>query len=353
MSAVSPSFPPHEAVHVLSDPESGLRGFIAIHSTALGPAAGGCRIWRYRSDREMLDDALRLSAGMSFKNALAGLPFGGGKAVLALPEGEDWDRERLFKAFGRAVERLDGAYVTAEDVGSSIADMKVVSGKTQYVAGLPSKGGATGGDPSPWTAAGVFMAMQAAWSHATGKSLAGVVVGVQGLGHVGADLAERLHLAGARLVVSDVDPDRLSDAVDRFGAKVVEPDHLLGEPMDIFAPCALGGVLTTLSVARLSARLVCGAANNQLADPEVGALLAERGVLYCPDYVVNAGGIINVVAEYLGEGEEAVLRRVGQIPQRLLQLVAMAKQSGMEMNEAAHDAAMEAVAAANPKICVA
>jgi leucine dehydrogenase len=336
---------PHEAVHLIEDAESGLKGVIAIHSTALGPAAGGCRLWHYADDAAMLADALRLARGMSYKNALAGLPFGGGKAVIRMPAALA-GRARLFAAFGRAVAALDGAYVTAEDVGTTTADMAEVRARTRFVAGLPARPGQAGGDPSPWTALGVFVAMEAAArSLARGPSgLSGLRVAVQGVGQVGAALCALLHEAGAKLVVADADAARAAAVAARFGASTVPPEAIIAADADIFAPCALGGTLDRDGIAALNARLVCGAANNQLATPEDGARLAERGILYAPDYVANAGGIINVAAEYLGEAADAVEARVRAIGPRMALILARAAECGATPAEVA-DAMAEAVMA--------
>lgn len=310
-----PGTPP-EAVHVMRDPETGLEGVIVLHSTRLGPAAGGCRLWQYADSAAATTDALRLAEGMAYKNALADLPLGGGKAVIMRPPG-DFDRMALFRAFGREVERLGGRYLTAEDVGTGVDDMRRVREETAHVAGLPVAAGAVGGDPSPWTALGVLRAMEEAVRRRHGSGLSGARVAVQGLGHVGEQLAMLLDEAGARLVVTDLDPERAAAAAARLGAQLVAPDAILDVPCDVFAPCALGGVLDDSSAGRLKAGIVCGAANNVLASDAAGMLLADRGVLYCPDYVVNSGGIINVCAEHLGWDIAEVEHRVGATGQRL------------------------------------
>lgn len=329
----------------LDDPDSGLKGFIVVHSTALGPAAGGCRFWHYADDAAASEDALRLATGMSFKNALAGLPLGGGKAVIQRPEGP-FDRQALFRAFGRAVAELDGLYVTAEDVGTSVEDMAWVAAETRHVAGLPQHSGRPGGDPSPWTAWGVFRAMQVAARHRLGRDLDRLSVAVQGLGHVGMELCRLLHGAGARLVVADLRPDVAASAAARFDAQVVPPDAILDAPVDIVAPCALGGVFTDAMLPRLKARILCGAANNQLADARVGDRLAEAGILYAPDYLVNAGGIINVAAEYLGWSQEAVSSRVDAIADRLRDVLALSEREGMAPHRAADAMALRLIGAA-------
>jgi leucine dehydrogenase len=310
-------FDAHESVHFFSDPASGLEAIVAVHSTTRGPAAGGCRFWSYPDRGAALTDALRLARGMSYKNALAGLPLGGGKAVVLRPAG-DFDRAALFAAFGRAVESLGGRYVTAEDVGTTVADMRSIAGATRYVGGLANGAGLAGGDPSPSTAWGVFLGLHEAWSQlrgGRGGELAGVRVAVQGLGGVGYNLCRQLHAAGARLVVADLDPERLRRAVAEFGATPVAAAEILGADVDILSPCALGAVLDEASIPRIRAALVAGAANNQLATPEDGERLRRRGILYAPDYVINAGGIIRVACEYLRQGSESEVRaHIARIP---------------------------------------
>jgi len=313
---------PHEVtdlqkdIHIVSDADGAAIGVIAVHSTALGPAAGGCRFWHYESHAALTADAIRLARGMSYKNALAGLPLGGGKAVLQRPEGS-FDRAALFRAFGNAVESLDGAYITAEDVGTTVADMERVRERTRYVAGLHAEPGKSGGDPSPWTARGVFEAMRAAARFALGSDLDGLTVAVQGTGNVGAALCRMLRAAGARLVIADIDRRRVDALIAELGARAVGVDEIAAADADIFAPCALGGALNARTIPTLKARLVCGAANNQLATEADGEALLAQGIVYAPDYVVNAGGIINVSAEYLGEAPDAVERRIGEIAPRL------------------------------------
>ncbi|HRI18161.1 MAG TPA: Glu/Leu/Phe/Val dehydrogenase dimerization domain-containing protein [Burkholderiaceae bacterium] len=324
-----PGEAPHERVLLVSDPAAGLQAILAVHSTARGPAFGGCRFWSYADDAAALTDALRLSHGMSLKNALADLPFGGGKAVILKPAGA-FDREALFAAFGRAVASLEGRYITAEDVGTTTADMRVVQRHTGNVSGIPREDGAFGGDPSPWTALGVFVSIEAGAQRVFGcASLAGLHVAVQGLGAVGMHLASMLHAAGARLTVADVDAGRAAEAGRRFGANVVGTDAILGVSADVLAPCAMGAVLDARSIAALRVRLVAGAANNQLATPADGDRLHARGVTYLPDYLVNAGGIVSVAREFRGEGEasavDAEVRRIGARVVELLDRVDAAR----------------------------
>lgn len=336
--------PPVECIR-LFDADARLDGVIAIHSTALGPGAGGCRFWRYPGMDEVLTDALRLAEGMSYKNALAGLPFGGAKAVLKRPEGE-FDRANLFRAFGRAVEQLGGLYVTAEDVGTSVEDMQEVASESRHVAGLHSAEGLAGGDPSPWTALGVFESMRAAARLVLDSDLAGLTVAVQGTGNVGADLCRLLADAGSRLVIADPNPGRRDQLAANLGIEVVGVEEIASVQAEIFAPCALGGALTPEVVRGLKAKLVCGAANNQLAAPEVADLLMNRGIAYVPDYVANAGGIISVSAEYLGENQSDVTDRVAEIAPRVVALLDRAMREGRSPAFVADEMAEEVIAGA-------
>lgn len=332
---MQPGFDAHERMEVFADEDAGVMGVIAIHSTALGPAMGGCRAASYATEAAALTDALRLSQGMSYKNAMADLPAGGGKAVLYRLPAEPAARGRAFEAFGAAVDRLNGAYVTAEDVGTSVADMEAIARRTRYVAGLPTRAGQAGGDPSPWTALGIFEAMKVA----AGRPLAGARVAVQGLGSVGYRLCERLHAAGARLVVADVVGERPLRAQADFGAEIASVEQIHRAACDVFSPNALGAVLNADAIAELQAPVVCGGANNQLATAEDGARLAARGVVYAPDYIVNAGGIINVVAEYLGEPQDKVDGRVRAIGERLAALLDRARAEGRAPHELADEIA--------------
>lgn len=336
------SSPPCEIVR-LDDPDAGLEGLIVLHSTRLGPAAGGCRIWPYADMTEATADALRLAEGMTYKNALAGLPFGGGKTVIRQPAA-GFDRTALFAAFGRAVDALGGRYVTAEDVGTSPADMEHVATATRYVAGLDRGAGRPGGNPSPYTARGVFRAMEVAVARRLGRSLEDVTVAVQGLGSVGFALCELLHAAGAKLVVAEQRSELAARAAVAFGAQLAGTSTILEAKADVFAPCALGAVLDAQSIPRLKAHVVCGAANNQLATPEDGVRLAEKGVLYCPDYVVNSGGIVNVAGEYFGWSTEEVERRIGAIGQTLGRVLDYGNAAGLHPHQAADALAREILA---------
>jgi leucine dehydrogenase len=320
--------PPHEKVLFVSDPKTGLRAIIAIHNTVRGPAFGGCRLWNYTSDQAALQDALRLSHGMSLKNAMADLPYGGGKAVI-LSNGALSDRQQLFEAFGRAVQSLDGQYITGEDVGTTVADLLAVRSATPYASGIP-RSGAFGGNPSPRTALGVMVAIERAAAMLLGTmTLNGVVVAVQGLGAVGMNLCERLHAVGCLLVVADIDPSRTAQARERFGAKVVTVEEIATCPVDVFAPCALGAVLSASVIPEMRCTVIAGAANNQLATAQDAWRLHDRGIHYLPDYVVNAGGIISCAREYEGTGdEESVDREVLRIADRIESLVEASRASG-------------------------
>ena len=331
-----PDWDEHEGVHVLSDRETGLRAVIAVHSTALGPAAGGVRFWHYRQPAEAITDALRLSRGMSYKNAMAGLPMGGGKGViLAGP-----DRVKapgLLEAFGRAIDQLNGRYVTAEDVGMSEADMGTIASVTRHVSGLPVGEGQPGGDPGPTTALGVYLGVKAAAKRALGASdMRGVRVAVQGVGSVGGGLARRLAADGAVLTLADVDTKRAEALAAELGATTADPQAILAADADIVSPNALGAVWTAESIAALKAKAVAGGANNQLAVASDGQRLHDRGILYAPDYVINAGGIINVALEYLGQGSRAeVESRVALIPGRLDQVWDESDRTGQPASDVA------------------
>ena len=341
-----PEFDQHESVHYFHDKTTGLRAIIAIHSTALGPGAGGCRRWRYASDDLALTDVLRLSHGMTYKNAIARLPFGGGKSVILADDATPKSPE-LFHAFGRLVDSLGGRYITAEDVGCSVDDMRHVNEETNYVSGLPKSGDSAGGDPSPVTALGVFLGIESAVKARLGKdSLEGIRVAVQGVGHVGLHLCRLLHEAGATLTVADVNRDNLREASDELPVTVVAPAELLYSDVDVLAPCALGNIFTSVTIPKLKASIIAGAANNQLATEADGIRLAKRDILYAPDYVINAGGIISVAHEYFGESsEEHVREAVERIPGRLDTIFARSQESGKPTNEIADEVARKIVAA--------
>lgn len=324
--------PGYERVVVATDPEPGYSAIIAIHSTVRGPAGGGTRFWNYRTRQEALQDVLRLARGMTYKNALAELPMGGGKAVI-IGDNATNDREKIFRAHGRFIDSLRGQFITAEDVGTSPADMEHVRQETAYVAGLQGRSG----DPSPRTARGVFRAMQAAAKHRWGnESLAGKTVSIQGCGHVGYFLAEELNRAGARLIVSDLDRKRVERVTAAFGASFVAPERIASVQADIFAPCALGAILNDQTIPQLKVEIVCGAANNQLLKPSDGDALEERGILYVPDYAANAGGVISgCCLELMGWDLEATMKKIDAIYDTILRLFELARRDSIPTYAAA------------------
>lgn len=334
----NPAFDGHEDVVFVGDEKLGFAGIVAIHNTAIGPAAGGCRIWTYDKVEDALTDALRLSRGMTYKNAMADLPLGGGKAVI-YKMGPD--RAACFEEFGRQVEALGGRYITAEDVGASVADMRAIARTTSYVAGLPKEEGQAGGDPSPMTALGVFVSIKAL----LGGSVQGRTITVQGVGSVGYNLCKLLSDEGAKLIIADVNEKNLERAA-ALGAEIAAPDRIHAVKADLFSPCALGAGLNTRTIPELGAPIVCGAANNQLETEEDGARLVARNVTYAPDYLVNAGGIINVSAEYLGEAADVVEARVRAIATRLIKVLDMAKAENIPPHQAADRIVRERIAAA-------
>jgi len=317
-----PDFDAHEGVHLFSDSTSGMRAIIAVHSTALGPSSGGVRFWHYADARAAITDALRLSRGMSYKSAMAGLPIGGGKGVILADRPGARPSEAVLAAFGDAIESLGGRYITAEDVGLSEAGMQAIATRTRYVSGLPVGEGQAGGDPGPVTARGVYFGVKAAAKRALGvDSMAGVRVAIQGAGSVGGGLARLLAADGAKLLLADVQSDKAAALAAELGAETLPADEILFADVDIVSPNALGAILNEGSIPRITAKVIAGGANNQLALPEDGARVHARGILYAPDYVINAGGIINVCVEYLGLGDAAeVEARVARIPDRLAQV---------------------------------
>ncbi|MBY0304549.1 MAG: amino acid dehydrogenase [Sphingomonas sp.] len=331
-----PDFDDHEGVHLFTDPASGLRAVIAVHSTKLGPAGGGCRFWHYADSNEAITDALRLSRGMSFKNAMAGLPMGGGKGVV-LADANRTKTPELLKAFGRAIESLGGRYVTAEDVGMSDTDMVTIATETKHVTGLPVASGRAGGNPGPSTALGVYLGVKAAAKRGLGAdSMKGVHVAIQGIGSVGGGLAALLAKDGAKLTLADVDADKAAAMAKALGADVVTTAEILSVAADIVSPNALGAILTAESIAALQTTVIAGGANNQLATREDGARVHARGILYAPDYVINAGGIINVCLEYLGQGDRAdVEARIRKIPDRLIEVWDESDRSGLPSSDVA------------------
>lgn len=341
-----PDFDNHEQVVFFSDAKTGLKAIVAVHSTNLGPAVGGCRMWNYISEEEAVRDVLRLSKGMSYKNAMANLGLGGGKSVIMGDSKKDKTTE-MMKAFGRAIGRLGGIYITAEDVGISVEDIQIAGTQTKWVAGLET-GEAASGDPSPFTAHGVFYGIKAAVEHRLGKvDLTGVRVIVQGLGHVGYNLCRELHHAGALLVVTDIDQGNVERVVREFGAKAVHHDDIMTQEGDVLAPCALGAILNDDTIPHLNVPIIAGAANNQLARDKNGEDLRARGILYAPDYVINAGGIIQVANEVHGRKSthEGGMKKVEEVYETLMEVFKEAETEGKPTNEIADSIAKRRIAA--------
>lgn len=321
----------HEQVVLCHEPSCGYKGIIAIHDTTLGPALGGTRFWNYTSDQEAFVDALRLSRGMTYKAAVAGLNLGGGKSVI-IGDPRTPRREMIFRAHGRFVESLGGRYITAEDVGTSVEDMDYVHMETEHVTGRA----ATSGDPSPVTAFGVYRGIKAAAKEKYGSNdLQGKTITVQGVGHVGYYLCGNLAAEGARLVVTDIDAERVNRVVNEFGARAVSPAEIYGIEADIYAPSALGATVNDETLKQLRVDIIAGAANNVLAEPRHGDLLHERGILYAPDYVINAGGLINVYGELSHWSADRSMRKAGEIYETLADIFELAREKGIPTYQAA------------------
>lgn len=334
-----PDFDHHESVHLFDDAKTGLQAIIAIHSTHVGPAAGGTRFWHYADKAAALTDALRLSRGMSYKNAMAGLPAGGGKAVILADAGRTKTQDML-DCFARAVDSLGGRYITAQDVGMSEADMVSISNNTQHVAGLPGQGG----DPGPYTARGVYLGVKAAAQRVLGiANMEGVHVAIQGVGSVGGGLARYLAADGTKLTIADVDNARAMALAQELGATCVPVGDIMTVEADVFSPNALGAILTEASVTALRVKAVAGGANNQLATGPEGRLLADRGILYAPDYVINAGGIINVLRHIDKAGDDEINARIDAIPNRLDAIWDQSESNGSTSAEVADEMAKKLI----------
>ncbi len=338
-------FDGHEQVAFFTDDETGLRAIIAVHNTNLGPALGGVRMWPYASDSEAVRDVLRLSRGMTYKSALAGLPFGGGKSVIIGDPQRD-KSDPLMRAMGRCVEKLAGRYIAAEDSGTNVDDLQQMATQTEYVAGVAEKSTTGGdvrtGDPSPATARGVFVGLEAAVRHKLGRDdLEGVKVAVQGVGNVGLRLVSYLREAGARCWITDIHAERVERVADETGAIPVAAEAIVGLDVDVFAPCALGAVLNSDSIPKLQASVVAGAANNQLQNSAHGAALLREGILYAPDYVINAGGVIDVAFERTGYDLEQVVAKVEGIASSLREIFERSDHEQRPTSEVADDVARE------------
>ncbi|WP_371362573.1 Leucine dehydrogenase [Sporomusa rhizae] len=335
----------YEQLVMCQDEVSGLKAIICIHDTTLGPALGGTRMWNYATEEEAIVDALRLARGMSYKNAAAGLNLGGAKAVIIGDSKKD-KSEALFRAFGRFVDGLNGRYITAEDVGTCVEDMDYIKMETNHVAGLGSTAGSSG-DPSPITAYGVWKGVKASAKEAWGSdSLSGKTIAVQGLGHVGYTLCKHLHEEGANLIVTDIFPENVDHVVTDFGAKAVKPDEIYGVNCDIFSPCALGAIVNDETIPLLKCRVIAGAANNQLKEERHGQIIQDKGIVYAPDFIINAGGVINVADELLdgGYNRERALRKVDGIYRNIEQVIAISKRDNIPTYKAAEVLAEERIA---------
>lgn len=332
----------YEQLLFCQDKQSGLKAIIAIHDTTLGPALGGTRMWTYESEEEAIEDALRLAKGMTYKNAAAGLNLGGGKTVIIGDPRKD-KNEAMFRAFGRFIQGLNGRYITAEDVGTTVYDMDLIHQETNFVTGISPEYGSSG-NPSPVTAYGVYKGMKASAKEAFGTdSLEGKKVAIQGVGNVAFKLCEYLNEEGTELIVTDINEDAVKRAVDAFGAKAVDPDDIYDADMDIYAPCALGATLNDDTLPRLKARVIAGSANNQLKDTRHGDILHEKGIVYAPDYVINCGGVINVADELIGYNRERAMKRVETIYDSLLRVFEISKRDSIPSYVAADRMAEERI----------
>lgn len=335
----------YEQMVFCQDRASGLKAIIVIHDTTLGPALGGTRMWTYESEEAAIEDALRLARGMTYKNAAAGLDLGGGKAVIIGNPRKDKNPE-MFRAFGRFIQGLGGRYITAEDVGTTTEDMDLIHLETEYVTGISPTTPGAAGNPSPVTAYGIYKGMKAAAKEAFGTdSLEGKTVAVQGVGNVAYTLCEHLHKEGCELIVTDINKDSVKRAVDAFGAKAVDPDDIYGVDCDIFAPCALGAVINDNTIPQFKAKVIAGSANNQLAEERHGEIIHEMGIVYAPDYVINAGGVINVADELAGYNKERAMKKVETIYTNLERVFEIAKRDQIPTYVAADRMAEERIEA--------
>ncbi|MBK5442483.1 MULTISPECIES: Leu/Phe/Val dehydrogenase [unclassified Peribacillus] len=332
----------YEQLLFCQDKQSGLKAIIAIHDTTLGPALGGTRMWTYATEEEAIEDALRLSKGMTYKNAAAGLNLGGGKTVIIGDPRKD-KNEEMFRAFGRYIQGLNGRYITAEDVGTTVEDMDLIHEETDFVTGISPAFGSSG-NPSPVTAYGVYRGMKAAAKEAFGTdSLEGKVIAVQGVGNVAYNLCRHLHEEGAKLIVTDINKESVARAVESFGATAVNPDEIYGVQCDIYAPCALGAVINDQTINQIKAKVIAGAANNQLKEPVHGDQIHEKGIVYAPDYVINAGGVINVADELLGYNRERALKKVETVYDTIERVIEIAKRDNIPTYKAADRMAEERI----------
>jgi leucine dehydrogenase len=332
----------YEQLVFCQDEVSGLKAIIAIHDTTLGPALGGTRMWTYETEEAAIEDALRLARGMTYKNAAAGLNLGGGKTVIIGDPRKD-KNEEMFRAFGRYIQGLNGRYITAEDVGTTVADMDLIHEETDYVTGISPAFGSSG-NPSPVTAYGVYRGMKAAAKAAFGTdSLEGKTVAVQGVGNVAYNMCKHLHEEGANLIVTDIHKESVDRAVNDFGAKAVEPSEIYSVDCDIFAPCALGAIINDETISQIKAKVIAGAANNQLKETRHGDAIHEMGIVYAPDYVINAGGVINVADELYGYNSERAMKKVEQVYNNVERVIEIAKRDNLPTYVAADRMAEERI----------
>lgn len=332
----------YEQLVFCQDKNSGLKAIICIHDTTLGPALGGTRMWNYETEEEAIEDAIRLGRGMTYKNAAAGLNLGGGKTVIIGDPLKD-KNEEMFRAFGRFIQGLNGRYITAEDVGTTVADMDLIHEETDFVTGISPAFGSSG-NPSPVTAYGCYIGMKAAALEAFGDdSLEGKTISVQGVGNVAYTLCEYLHKEGANLIVTDINQEAVQRAVNDFGATFVEPNDIYSQEADIFAPCAMGAIINDDTIPQLKVKVVAGSANNQLKEERHGDELEARGIVYAPDFVINSGGVINVADELYGYNNERAMKRVETIYDSITRIFAISKRDGIPSYQAADRMAEERI----------
>src|SRR5690625_2822738 len=334
----------YEQLVVCQDKNSGLKAFIAIHDTTLGPALGGLRMWTYNSESEAIEDALRLARGMTYKNAAAGLNLGGGKTVIIGDPRRDKNPE-MFRAFGRYIQSLNGRYITAEDVGTTEEDMDLIHMETEFVTGISQESQGSSGNPSPVTGYGIYKGMKAAAKEVYGnESLEGKTIAVQGVGNVAYALCEHLHEEGANIIVTDINKEAVNRAVEAFQAEAVDPDDIYEVECDIYAPCALGATINDDTIPKINAKIIAGSANNQLKDSNHGNIIHEKGILYAPDYVINAGGVINVADELNGYNQERAMKKVETIYDNLSKVFEIARRDHIPTYVAADRMAEERIA---------
>lgn len=334
----------HEEVVFFYDKASKIKAIVAVHDTTLGPALGGCRMWNYRTETEAIEDVLRLSKAMTYKAAAAGLNVGGGKAVI-IRNPRDPNRETIFRTFGRFVNSMKGRYITSQDVGTTVEDMEFVHMETEHVVGIQSISGGSG-DPAPLSARGIFVGIKAAARETFGfDDISGLTVAIQGLGAVGYHLASMLHETGCKLIITDIDQDALKRTADKFEAKAVRPDEIYDAKADVFAPCALGGIINDETIPRFKFRIIAGGANNQLKDKHHGQLLKDKGITYAPDYLISAGGLINVSFELDHYDRERAKLRINGIYDTLLKVFQIAREEDIPTYKAADRLAEQRIAA--------